>query len=164
MITMSFNFRSFVMKFLRFLTLVISVAVVGSISGCVDKCKDQYCLNGGDCLDGDCECPTGYYGTHCEYSTSGGGGNGGGGGGSSSTGTVTFYNNQSNVGVITVYLGGSSSQITQTTVASSCPTSGCANFTVTLGSSYSWSASAATGEAWSGTNSFSSSCTTYNLY
>jgi hypothetical protein len=68
------------------------------------------------------------------------------------------------VGVITVYLGGSSSQITQTTVASSCPTSGCANFTVTLGSSYSWSASATTGETWSGTNSFSSSCTTYNLY
>lgn len=153
------------MKNLLKTTLTIaSMALMLGISGCADPCKDQYCLNGGDCLDGDCECPTGYYGTHCEYSTSGGGGNGGGGGGGTSSGTVTFYNNQSTVGVITVYLGGTSGQITQTTAASSCPTSGCANFTVTLGSSYSWSASATTGEAWSGTNSFSSSCTTYNLY
>lgn len=31
-----------------------------------DKCEDQYCLNGGDCLDGTCKCPTGYTGEHCE--------------------------------------------------------------------------------------------------
>ncbi len=37
------------------------------LSACSDdKCKDQYCLNGGDCLDGSCICPAGYRGAHCE--------------------------------------------------------------------------------------------------
>lgn len=37
-----------------------------SFSGCKDPCKDAVCLNGGICDDGDCECPLGYTGDHCE--------------------------------------------------------------------------------------------------
>lgn len=29
-------------------------------------CKDVICLNGGTCLDGDCQCPAGFEGTKCE--------------------------------------------------------------------------------------------------
>lgn len=31
-----------------------------------DKCKDVTCNNGGTCIDGSCECATGYEGTKCE--------------------------------------------------------------------------------------------------
>jgi len=40
--------------------------ILTSTIGCVDKCNDQYCLNGGDCLDGTCICSNGYTGVHCE--------------------------------------------------------------------------------------------------
>ncbi|MBL7805713.1 MAG: hypothetical protein JNL02_18360 [Saprospiraceae bacterium] len=40
--------------------------IAGSLSCKKDKCADQYCLNGGDCVDGTCKCPTGYTGEHCE--------------------------------------------------------------------------------------------------
>ncbi len=74
----------------------------------------------------------------------------GGGGGGSSTGNVTFWNNDSNVGIITVYMGGTSNQISSNTYPTSCNTSGCANFSGSPGS-YSFTASATTGETWSGT-------------
>lgn len=31
-----------------------------------DECKDVVCQNGGTCSGGNCTCPTGYEGTHCE--------------------------------------------------------------------------------------------------
>ena len=34
-------------------------------TGCDDPCKDVTCLNGGTCLEGTCECPTGYEGDDC---------------------------------------------------------------------------------------------------
>jgi len=34
-------------------------------TSCDDPCKDVTCLNGGTCLEGTCECPTGYEGTDC---------------------------------------------------------------------------------------------------
>jgi len=45
-----------------------------TLNGCVDKCLNQSCLNGGECLDGYCECPSGYYGINCENTTGGGAG------------------------------------------------------------------------------------------
>jgi hypothetical protein len=72
-----------------FATISISAMLcMGTLSGCADKCKDQYCLNGGDCLDGDCQCPSGYYGTHCQsQSSSGGSSSGSSSGGSTSSGS-----------------------------------------------------------------------------
>ena len=37
---------------------------------CKNRCKDVSCLNGGTCSKGDCVCPTGYYGSHCENGNS----------------------------------------------------------------------------------------------
>jgi hypothetical protein len=146
------------MKLLRFLTLVLSVAVVGSISGCVDKCKDQYCLNGGDCFEGDCECPTGYYGTHCEYSNGGGGGGGGG----SNYGTLMFWSNQYG-DVINVNVTGYSGSITSYySSAPSCGSSGCYSIDLSYGS-YSYSASDGT-HNWNGSVTVSASCNTVLLY
>jgi hypothetical protein len=31
-----------------------------------DECKDVVCQNGGSCVDGTCQCATGYEGTNCE--------------------------------------------------------------------------------------------------
>jgi len=66
--------RSILFQFL-FAALLSGLAI--TLDGCADKCEDQYCLNGGDCYKGDCECPTGFTGTHCETATGGGGGGGG---------------------------------------------------------------------------------------
>ncbi|MEO0726809.1 MAG: calcium-binding EGF-like domain-containing protein [Bacteroidota bacterium] len=33
-----------------------------------DPCEEQYCLNGGDCVDGNCFCPPEWEGEHCEIS------------------------------------------------------------------------------------------------
>lgn len=32
-----------------------------------DPCQNTYCMNGGECFEGECECPPGFYGPHCEY-------------------------------------------------------------------------------------------------
>lgn len=42
------------------------IAMIVMLNGCVDECKDQYCLNGGDCLDGRCICTSEFEGVHCE--------------------------------------------------------------------------------------------------
>ena len=34
-------------------------------SSCQDPCEDVDCYNGGWCVDGDCECPPGFYGKYC---------------------------------------------------------------------------------------------------
>lgn len=50
----------------------IKVSILGAFAfamvlfaGCDDPCKDVTCLNGGTCLEGTCECPTGYEGVDC---------------------------------------------------------------------------------------------------
>lgn len=136
------------------------IGMIGMISGCADKCKDQYCLNGGDCLDGDCQCPSGYYGTHCEYF------NGGGGGGGGNTGTLMFWSNQygSPVNVsISGYSGTISSYYNTTQYdPPSCGSSGCFNITLAYGS-YSYTASDGT-HNWSGTANVTASCNRMLLY
>lgn len=62
------------------LCFAITTLLLFSISGCKkDKCENQYCLNGGSCSkgSGDCQCPTGYSGEHCQNYSGGGGGGGG---------------------------------------------------------------------------------------
>lgn len=62
------------------LCFALTTLLLFSISGCKkDKCENQYCLNGGSCSkgSGDCQCPTGYSGEHCQNYSGGGGGGGG---------------------------------------------------------------------------------------
>jgi len=88
----------------------------------------------------------------------------GGGGGGSSAGDVTFWNNDANVGVITVVIGGSSSGITSNVNPAGCGESGCANFTLSAGN-YSFTASATTGETWSGNCTVTANgCLKFNLH
>jgi len=35
-------------------------------AACTDPCKDTNCLNGGNCIEGNCNCPTEYTGSNCE--------------------------------------------------------------------------------------------------
>lgn len=52
---------------LHLIVLSIVLLLVTGLSSCKeDKCDSQYCLNGGTCVEGDCKCPTGYSGEHCE--------------------------------------------------------------------------------------------------
>jgi len=50
--------------------LMMMIAISGmlmTVVGCKkDKCKDAVCLNGATCDDGDCICPLGFTGDHCE--------------------------------------------------------------------------------------------------
>lgn len=34
---------------------------------CTDNCKDVQCENGGSCVEGVCDCPTGFSGANCQY-------------------------------------------------------------------------------------------------
>lgn len=54
------------MKFYQIILLLSAALAVTSITSCKDPCKDAVCLNGGVCEDGDCNCPLGYTGDHCE--------------------------------------------------------------------------------------------------
>lgn len=159
------NLNSIQMKKKKWITIVsVFLLLMLSVSAC-DKCKNSVCLNGGECLDGTCICPDGYVGTHCEtYVGSGGGGSGGGGGGGNSTGNVSFWNDDVSIGTITVNVSSYSGSVTSNVDPSSCNTSGCANFTLQVGT-YSYTASATTGETWSGTCTISSGgCLLYHLY
>ena len=77
---------------------------------------------------------------------------------------VTFWNAETNVGQITVTIDGKTAVITQTVSSTpECKSSGNANFTLTAGS-YPWSATATTGESWSGTEVVGAAlCTTIEL-
>lgn len=72
-----------------------------------------------------------------------------GGGGGTTAGRVTFWNNNTSVGNITVYCLSTSATITANIAPSSCNTSGCANFSGAPGV-YNFSASSTTGETWNG--------------
>jgi hypothetical protein len=45
----------------------VSFALAIGIASCnADKCKDVVCQNAGLCIEGTCDCPTGYEGDFCE--------------------------------------------------------------------------------------------------
>lgn len=46
--------------------MVASLAFIGVTFNACDACKDVTCENGGTCVEGDCDCATGYEGTSCE--------------------------------------------------------------------------------------------------
>jgi len=47
--------------------IIFILAILSAFSSCQkDKCDQQYCDNGGYCIDGTCNCPDYYYGEHCE--------------------------------------------------------------------------------------------------
>jgi len=49
---------------------VIAVFTTVTLTSCdPDPCKAIVCAYGGTCADGDCICPSGYEGTHCEVVT-----------------------------------------------------------------------------------------------
>jgi len=86
------------------------------------------------------------------------------GGGGSGTVTVTFWTASSSFGTIYVTLNGQTKSITNYySSIPSCSATGCATFTVPSGT-YSINASANSGATWSGTNTFTSNCTTLELY
>jgi hypothetical protein len=80
------------------------------------------------------------------------------------TGSVTFYNNQTSVGVVTVTLNGYSDQIIRTKVPSACDDLDCASFSNLVYGNYNFTATAATGQRWSGTVNVNSSCILFRLY
>src|SRR6267154_1017735 len=48
-----------------FFVTIFSLLLV--VSACKkDSCRNNLCENGGVCIDGSCNCPTGYSGVHCE--------------------------------------------------------------------------------------------------
>lgn len=57
------------MKKLSILTagilMVFSLAIVTFYTSCTDPCKDVKCLNAGTCVDGTCNCASGYEGDDC---------------------------------------------------------------------------------------------------
>jgi len=65
------------MKALKFLFIFSVVVCVTSISCNTDPCKETFCLNGGDCFEGDCQCPSGYTGVNCEIELNNGASGGG---------------------------------------------------------------------------------------
>lgn len=92
------------------------------------------------------------------------GGSGGGTGGGNSAGRVTFWNDDTSIGDITVYYRGTSATISHNIKPSTCNTSGCANFSGTPGT-FAFSASSLTGETWSGYTTISSNgCLLFNLH
>lgn len=63
------------MTYLKTATILFIGIAFMVVSSCKkNRCESQYCLNGGTCVDGYCQCPTNYTGTHCETYTGGGGG------------------------------------------------------------------------------------------
>ena len=50
---------------MRHLILVLFVAFFATLQSC-DNCRNLDCLNGGECVDGRCECAEGYQGETCQ--------------------------------------------------------------------------------------------------
>lgn len=49
----------------KLLYLFMAVGLSLAVSSC-NKCKDVSCENDGECVDGECDCPTGFSGDECE--------------------------------------------------------------------------------------------------
>ena len=45
---------------------VMALSTVLFLSSCKDECKDVDCQNGGTCVEGTCECASGYEGSECQ--------------------------------------------------------------------------------------------------
>ena len=45
--------------------MVFTLAIVTFYTSCTDPCKDVTCLNAGTCVDGTCNCASGYEGDDC---------------------------------------------------------------------------------------------------
>ncbi len=41
------------------------ILIFCSLYGCRNKCQDIECMNGGECIDGSCDCADGFSGTDC---------------------------------------------------------------------------------------------------
>lgn len=58
------------MKKLQFLAKtafsVLAISAMLTFSSCKDECKDVTCNNGGTCVEGTCDCATGFEGTSCD--------------------------------------------------------------------------------------------------
>lgn len=79
------------------------------------------------------------------------------------TGDVSFWNDDSSVGNITVAVAGRTATVTANVNPSGCGQSGCANFNLDAGT-YSFTASATTGETWSGSCNISAGgCLRFHL-
>ena len=50
---------------LRATTTVLLALPLLFLSSCLDPCKDVSCQNGGECNDGNCDCPAGFEGSDC---------------------------------------------------------------------------------------------------
>jgi hypothetical protein len=48
---------------------VMALSTVLFLSSCKDDCKDVTCNNGGTCIEGTCDCLTGYEGAECSTET-----------------------------------------------------------------------------------------------
>jgi hypothetical protein len=130
--------------------ILIAIAILPGmmISSCKDGCEKIICKNGGICDNGTCYCPEAYTGSECEISKV--------------PVRVTFYNDNSSVGVITVTMSNTSRVIDYSIVPTACNQSGVANFEIMAGT-YSYTANAVTGETWSGTKTFTQLCTIVEL-
>ncbi len=49
-------------------TLILLAFIAVCFTSCEENpCEDVFCLNGGDCFEGECKCPSGYSGKNCDY-------------------------------------------------------------------------------------------------
>ncbi len=54
------------MKTIHFFLVMASFMFLASLPSCSkDPCEDSMCMNGGVCIDGTCDCPTGFTGPSC---------------------------------------------------------------------------------------------------
>ncbi|MEM6271590.1 MAG: hypothetical protein AAF998_19290 [Bacteroidota bacterium] len=53
------------MKKIQFGFAALALALGMMVTGCSDPCDDVNCLNGSECVEGDCVCLTGYEGADC---------------------------------------------------------------------------------------------------
>jgi len=51
---------------MTFRVLAFTVFLLIIFTGCKDDCDGVQCANGGVCLNGDCDCPEGFFGSNCE--------------------------------------------------------------------------------------------------
>jgi major membrane immunogen (membrane-anchored lipoprotein) len=131
--------------------LIFSTGLVLLFAACrKNQCYNQYCLNGGYCENGGCQCPPGVTGPHCD---------------SNHLGYVTFWaSSNCNCGPISVTCNGYTAHMTEyfPTDTPACGAQGCANFSLAPGT-YNYTASC-TDSSWSGSVTVSTgNCTRQQL-